>query len=330
MMKHFVKTNAVMKFLLVFALFSSASACSSPGYKTIDSEGNTSLHYAVLYEDTLRVRELISRGDDTNAVNLYGVTPLQCAAYVNNIEIMELLVAGGARTNYLQPEVIDYRSLDMPLNIRIFPEERLNFFLTFDAGSDNRNLDYILSTLKRYRIVATFFITGQFMLKYPDDVRRIAAEGHVVGNHTFSHKAYYRNAERLLDELYVTECIYRQVTGKEITRIWRAPYLGHLGRPWMLRAAERLGYRHVDVAICTADWVGPGSAGYVSNEKYIASFRKRLGRKKSSFHGSIMLMHAGAFRKERKDFVYALDDVIRSLMGAGYVFDNCGRFGYSE
>ena len=246
-----------VKRLIIFILVSAAIACSSPDVKSRDETGNTALHYAVFTRDTKLVKTLISKGADVNAVNNYGITPLQCAAYVKSGEILGLLVANGAFTNYTAPGMNYDPGVRLPANIRTFPEDRLNFFLTFDTGSDNSNLGYILDTLKRYRIRATFFVTGQFIEKYPGDVRRMAGEGHVVGNHTYSHRKYYRSEDQLLNELYETEYLYKKVTGREMTRIWRAPYLQHMGRPWIIRTAEKLGYRHIDVTLYSRDWINP-------------------------------------------------------------------------
>lgn len=305
-----------------------AIACSYPDVKNRDETGNTALHYAVFNRDTDLVKRLIRKGADVNAVNNYGITPLQCAAYVNNDEIIQLLISKGAFTNYTRTRGNDGPTAKLPGNIRLYPEEKLNFFLTFDTGSDDKNLDYILETLRRYRIRATFFVTGRFIEKYPADVRRIADEGHVVGNHTYSHCMRYRNADHLLNDLYETEYLYKKVTGREITRIWRAPYLQHLGRPWMIRAAERLGYRHIDVTLYSRDWISPGYAGYVSNERFLGMFKNQLDKKYTMYHGTIMLMHAGSARDEGEDFVFTLDSVIRDLFACGYLFDDCGRLEY--
>lgn len=315
-----------VKRLIIFILLPAAIACSSPDVKSRDETGNTALHYAVFNRDTNLVKRLISKGADINAVNNYGITPLQCAAYVKSDEIMQLLISNGAVTNYTPPRLNDVPGVRLPANIRLFPEERLNFFLTFDTGSDNKNLDYILKTLKRYGIKATFFVTGQFIEKYPGDVRRIADEGHVVGNHTYSHCRFYRSEDHLLNELYETEYLYKKATGREITRIWRAPYLQHNGRPWIIRTAEKLGYRHIDVALYSRDWINPGYSGYVSNEKFLGIFRNRLGKKHTMYHGAMMLMHAGSFRDEGADFVFVLDNIICELLACGYLFDSCGRF----
>lgn len=315
----------MIKKLIVILPFLLVVSCYSAEIKGRDYDGNTPLHYAVLEQNTCLVKEFIREGADVNAANNYGLTPLQCAAVINNPGIMHMLISGGANTNYTVHGNRDTAE-EVPESIARFPEDRLNFFLTFDAGSDDTNLGYILDTLRSYRIVATFFVTGQFMERYPGGLRRIVMEGHIVGNHTYSHSPEY-DEKKLLDELIRTEKIYRKVTGRKMKKIWRAPYLGNRSRPWMINAAWKIGYRHIDVSVYSRDWVGPGTAGYVSNDRFMKLFRSGLERNLSGYRGGIMLMHAGAYREGDRDFVYTLDDIIRCLLRSGYVFDNCSRFG---
>lgn len=337
-----------IELLLIAVLFSASLSCYSPELSIRDCDGNTCLHYAVFHQDIAEAKRLIRAGVDINAVNNYGLTPIRCAAAFNNRDMMNILVSGGARTNYLSPESKSPSHRGFEKSIIRYPEERLNFFLTFDTGSDDRNLDYILKTLKRYKIIATFFTTGEFIKKYPKDIRRIADEGHVVGNHTFTHNMNYPNADILLNELYETELLYKKVTGREMARIWRSPGLQHIDNQWMVTEAEKLGYRHIDVNLGSADWLGPDESRFISNEKFLAIFKTHLNMRrgrhaiidrfnywnyymnKPDYHGTIMLMHAGSFREEGKDFVYTLDEIIRYLLSSGYVFDNCRKFEYVD
>ena len=59
--------------------------------------------------------------------------------------------------------------------------------MTFDGGSGAESAVEILDTLKARRIRTTFFLTAAFIQKYPDIVRRMAAEGHELGNHSTTH-----------------------------------------------------------------------------------------------------------------------------------------------
>ena len=61
-------------------------------------------------------------------------------------------------------------------------------FLTFDAGYDNGVLDGILNVLKEKDVKSTFFVTGDFLERNSDLLKRIVNENHIIGNHTYNHK----------------------------------------------------------------------------------------------------------------------------------------------
>ncbi len=327
--------------LLNFIFFIS---CYSYNVKENDGNANSPLHNAVLNGDISLVKRLIEKNADINSENEQCVTPIRLAAYLNEREMVQLFIERGVNVNY-RPE--DTRSKTSSLfgnNILKYPEKKNNFFLTFDAGDDDTNINYILDTLKKYHITATFFITGSFIKRYPRDVKRIAAEGHIAGNHTLSHSFDYRNEDHLLNELYETETIFKKITGRDMARIWRAPYLRHLEKPWMLKAARKLGYRHIDVSLFSKDWIPEGESQYLSNDRFISIFKHNMDfnnisridadganylkftKKSTDYRGIIMLMHTGSFRKNKKDFVFTLEDVILQIISCGYYFDNCLKF----
>ena len=319
-------------------------SCSSYDVKQKDGNGNSLLHEAVLNGDLSLVKKLINEGADINCTNEQCVTPIRLAAFLKQKEMVQLFIERGVSVNYNQNEARSKTATLFSNNILKYPEKHNNFFLTFDAGDDDTNMKYILDVLKKYHITATFFVTGKFLKKYPDDVKRILAEGHVAGNHTFTHSFDYKNQNQLLNELFETEYTYRKITGKDLTRIWRAPYLQHLEKPWMLKAARNLGYRHIDVSLYSKDWIPEGERQYLSNDKFIDLFKDSMDfrninridadgtnylnfRKKSTdYQGIIMLMHTGSYRKNGRDFVYTLEDVILQLISCGYLFDNCQKF----
>ena len=65
---------------------------------------------------------------------------------------------------------------------------RGHFALTFDDGPDPENTPRLLDVLDRHRARATFFMVGERAARHPDLVRRVAAAGHEIGNHSFSHQ----------------------------------------------------------------------------------------------------------------------------------------------
>lgn len=91
-------------------------------------------------------------------------------------------------------------------------------YLTFDAGYENGNTAAILDALKKHNAPAAFFLVGNYLNTSPDLVKRMAAEGHIVGNHTFHHPDMSKisTAEAFSKELRSLEELYQQVTGQPI------------------------------------------------------------------------------------------------------------------
>lgn len=69
-------------------------------------------------------------------------------------------------------------------------------YLTFDAGYENGNTAPILDALKKHNVRATFFLVGNYLETSPDLVKRMVAEGHNVGNHTFHHPDMSKISDR--------------------------------------------------------------------------------------------------------------------------------------
>jgi peptidoglycan/xylan/chitin deacetylase (PgdA/CDA1 family) len=74
-----------------------------------------------------------------------------------------------------------------------------NLYLTFDDGPIPVLTEYVLDTLKEFRVKATFFCVGDNVHKHPDIFQRIIAEGHQIGNHTYNHL----NGQKVKTEVYL-------------------------------------------------------------------------------------------------------------------------------
>ncbi|HYB72037.1 MAG TPA: polysaccharide deacetylase family protein, partial [Candidatus Sulfotelmatobacter sp.] len=159
--------------------------------------------------------------------------------------------------------------------------------LTFDGGDESNATGAILDALRSRGVHATMFLTGRYIRRHPDLVRRMLAEGHEVGNHTNTHPhltSYARDGrhatlpdvtrEFLQAQLRAAEESFREVAGRPLAAFWRAPYGEHNGeiRAW----AAEAGYRHVgwtrDAAgredLDSRDWVAdPTSRIYRSSRE---------------------------------------------------------------
>ncbi|MCV2868880.1 glycosyltransferase [Defluviimonas sp. WL0002] len=133
--------------------------------------------------------------------------------------------------------------------------------LTFDDGPDPEYTTAILDTLKQTGVPATFFLVGSGMLKEPDIVRRMVAEGHEVGSHTFLHPENGDlGQERLRLELNSFQRLLASLTGRT-TYLFRMPY-GRSEGPLTsseaipMKVVEDLGYLLTGADIVPRDWEG--------------------------------------------------------------------------
>jgi len=96
--------------------------------------------------------------------------------------------------------------------------------LTFDDGPHYAYTKLLLDGLKERGVVATFFVTGEHAALHPDLVQRMNKEGHLVGNHTYSHMALrHDNREEYKEELLLTSEVLEEITGEEVLFV-RPPY----------------------------------------------------------------------------------------------------------
>jgi peptidoglycan/xylan/chitin deacetylase (PgdA/CDA1 family) len=132
--------------------------------------------------------------------------------------------------------------------------------LTFDAEHPSRparpgNAERLLDVLERERVRATFFVQGRWATAYPEVARRIAAAGHVVGNHSRSHAPMTALTDDGIRRS-VRECerIVGRITGAD-TRPWfRCPYGEGAHDARVLGVLDGLGYRNVHWDVDTRDW----------------------------------------------------------------------------
>lgn len=100
----------------------------------------------------------------------------------------------------------------MKTTISSIPNDEGIIYLTFDDGPEPGITEFVLDELRKYDFKATFFCTGKNAEKYPDLVNKIKAEGHTIGNHTYSHtKAYDISWRKYVDDVHKADTLIRSV-----------------------------------------------------------------------------------------------------------------------
>ncbi len=103
-------------------------------------------------------------------------------------------------------------------------QEGKRIALTFDDGPHPSYTEKLLDGLKERGVVATFFVTGEHAKLHPDIIKRAYEEGHLIGNHTYSHLQLRKNnLDEFKQELVETSEIIEGITGEEVLYV-RPPY----------------------------------------------------------------------------------------------------------
>ncbi|MBI2759806.1 MAG: polysaccharide deacetylase family protein [Chloroflexi bacterium] len=178
--------------------------------------------------------------------------------------------------------------------------------LTFDDGPNDPATSRVLDVLAEKDAKATFFVVGANVRVFPDTLRRMAAEGHAIGNHSYSHHKRDTLFGFRYGELDKTQDAIEEVAGLRPS-IYRSPNGFHT--PWQLWAVRRAGLTTVHWDVQTKDWERPDPDTIV---------RRVL----DSVHpGAIVLMHDGDDTRhgsDRSPTVEALPRLIDELRARGY------------
>ena len=126
-------------------------------------------------------------------------------------------------------------------------------YLTFDAGYENGYTAQILDVLKELEVPAAFFVTGDYLDRNADLIRRMTEEGHIVGNHTLHHPDMTAlDAEAFRAELAGVEEKYFDITGQTLPKYYRPPQGVYDENS--LKRAQEMGYQTVFWSLAYADW----------------------------------------------------------------------------
>ncbi|GAB6927669.1 delta-lactam-biosynthetic de-N-acetylase [Paenibacillus sp. JCM 10914] len=178
-------------------------------------------------------------------------------------------------------------------------------YLTFDNGYENGFTPRILDTLQEKKVPAAFFVTGHYVKTQEDLLKRMTAEGHIIGNHSWNHPDVTTiSSEKLTEEL--------ERVKKEVIRITGQPELKYLRTPRgifderSLSVSKDLGYTNVFWSLAYMDWdVKSQKGAQYAYDKVTAQLHP----------GAVILLHSIS-----KDNTEALGRIIDEARGRGYEF----------
>ncbi|MFZ5647949.1 MAG: polysaccharide deacetylase family sporulation protein PdaB [Bacillota bacterium] len=173
--------------------------------------------------------------------------------------------------------------------------------LTFDISWGTKVPGPVMDTLKKYNVKSTFFLSGPWVLKYPEFPRRLVSEGHEIASHGNRHIDLDKESPSTVkDEIMTAHQSIKEVTGKSPCLI-RTP-----NGAWddmVLDVADQLGYKVIQWSVDSLDWKRPGVDAIV---------KRVLDR---VHPGAIILMHASDTCLQTPD---ALPRVLEGLKAQGY------------
>jgi len=200
-----------------------------------------------------------------------------------------------------------------PNRIWAFSRSKKHIYLTFDDGPDEEITPWILDLLDRHRAKATFFCVGENVRNHPDILKRIADEGHSIGNHTYNHvngintdsSFYFQNTLKAQKELEFIISKEKLLSNRVSKLLFRPPY-GRIKKDQAKRI-EKFGYKIVMWEIISYDYDKT-----VTSEECLQNVLNNVR------NGSVVVFHDS--KKAEKNLKYVLPKLLKDLTGKGFQF----------
>jgi len=184
-------------------------------------------------------------------------------------------------------------------------------YLTFDSGYENGYMPKILEVLKKEKVPAAFFVTGHFLNSQPELSKQMVEEGHIIGNHSWSHPDFTAVGDaKIREELQKVRIKTKEVTGQKKMKYLRPPRGVFSERT--LQIAKEEGYTHVFWSLAFVDWNVNQQKGWQYSYNNIM---------KQIHPGCVLLLHSIS-----KDNADALEQAIKDLKKRGYKFKSLDDF----
>ncbi|MFC2949583.1 delta-lactam-biosynthetic de-N-acetylase [Virgibacillus sediminis] len=178
-------------------------------------------------------------------------------------------------------------------------------YLTFDNGYEAGYTGDILDVLEKEKVPATFFVTGHYVDREPELIKRMVDEGHIVGNHSYHHPDFSTISKgSIQEELEALEQAVAEVSDQEQLKYLRPPR--GIFNEQTLKWTSELGYIHVFWSLAFVDWETSKQKGW----------EYAFDQVMNQIHpGAIVLLHTVS-----SDNAEALEHLITELKKEGYEF----------
>jgi peptidoglycan-N-acetylglucosamine deacetylase len=182
--------------------------------------------------------------------------------------------------------------------------------LTFDDGPNDPYTLHLLEVLAKHGVTATFFMVGRYVRLRPEIAAAVARQGHVAGNHTFTHpNLIFRTSSQVRQEIAACERALDDAVERNHAPLFRPPWGART--PMVLRTVRKMGMTPVLWSVTGYDW----------NATSAADIEREVRRQVRG--GDVVLLHDGGHKHmgvDRSFTVQAVDELIHRYKEEGYEF----------
>lgn len=190
---------------------------------------------------------------------------------------------------------------DRELPIYSVDTEEKKIAISFDAAWGAEDFPKIMEVLDKHNIKTTFFMTGEWVEKYPDCVKTLVEKGHDLGNHSATHPDMTKlSKEAQKEQILKVHDAVKKLTGYEM-ELFRPPYGAYNNE--VIRTCYEMGYYPVQWSVDSLDWKDLSATEIIN----------KVCNHKALDNGAIILCHNGA-----KHTAEALDEMLTNLKNQGY------------
>lgn len=190
---------------------------------------------------------------------------------------------------------------DRELPIYSVDTEEKKIAISFDAAWGAEDFPKIIEVLDKHNIKTTFFMTGEWVEKYPECVKTLVEKGHDLGNHSATHPDMTKiSKEAQKEQILKVHDVVKELTGYEM-ELFRPPYGAYNNE--VIRTCYEVGYYPVQWSVDSLDWKDLSATEIIN----------KVCNHKALDNGAIILCHNGA-----KHTAEALDEMLTNLKNQGY------------